>query len=159
VVRPLISLGIISGMWIKGFCRLDANRFDIMRVGVVIHCRKEDLMADTGLLGPHPLNSNRIDGYVGDGIGAYALGSANINGGLDVRYVGRSDNDLNTRLKNWIGSYTHFKFGHFKTREGAFNHECRMFHDFGGVQGLDNSIHPARPAGATYGCPHCRMFD
>jgi hypothetical protein len=115
-------------------------------------------MADTGLFGPHSLTTALIDAHVGVGIGAYALGTKNANGGLGVRYVGRSDNDLNDRLKKWTGKYTHFKYGHFDTVQKAFNHECKMFHDFGGVPGLDNSIHPDRPKGATYTCPYCKAL-
>lgn len=110
-------------------------------------------MANTGLFGPHALTTEKIDAHVGTSIGAYALGRDAGNGLLNVSYVGRSDNDLNDRLKDWVGSYAAFKYGHFQTVKAAFEHECKMFHDFGGTAKLDNDIHPARPKGTNYDCP------
>jgi hypothetical protein len=112
-------------------------------------------MARTGLHGPHALNEKTIDANVSANIGAYALGRMN-NDTFYVDYVGRSDTDLNKRLKDWIGKYPSFKYGHFDTVQIAFVRECRMYHDF---SGLDNSVHPARPRGASYGCPDSNCTD
>ena len=110
-------------------------------------------MAETGLFGAYALTERKIDEYVSADIGAYALGFVNA-GQFHVRYVGRSDDDLNGRLKYWIGSYSAFKYGHFERVEDAFAKECQMFHDFGGDRGkLDNDIHPARPKGVRCDCP------
>jgi hypothetical protein len=88
-------------------------------------------------------------------IGAYAFGHLT-NNFFYVDYVGRSDNDLNARLKNWVGKHPVFKCGHFNTVRAAFERECHMCHDF---SGLDKSVHPARPNGATYGCPNSNCTD
>lgn len=110
-------------------------------------------MPSTGLFGPHSLDTKTIDDKVGTALGAYALGYVNAEGAFVVKYAGRSDNDLNKRLKDWVGDYASFKYGHFKTVEAAFECECRIFHDFGGTGSLDNDIHPARPKGTDHDCP------
>jgi hypothetical protein len=111
-------------------------------------------MAVTGLHGPRPLTEKDIDAVVvGVGTGAYTLGR-DTGPTFYVDYVGRSDNDLNGRLKQWVGTkYTHFKYGFFPTAKDAFLKECRLFHDFGGTEKLDNKVHPARPEGTTLSCP------
>lgn len=89
----------------------------------------------------------------GTGPGAYALGRQ-VGETFYVDYVGRSDADLNGRLKDWVSSkYTHFKHGFLETAKAAFEHECKMFHDFGGTAKLDNKVHPARPQGTNPKCP------
>jgi hypothetical protein len=122
---------------------------------------KGTIMPSTGLFGPHALDSKNIEAHVGAAIGAYALGYVNDQGTFIVKYVGRSDTDLNKRLKDWVGSYNSFKYGHFNSTKDAFAKECSMFHDFGGIGPLENSIHPARPSGARHACPHssCTVLD
>ena len=111
-------------------------------------------MATTGLHGPHLLTEKEIDAAVrGTGPGAYALGRQ-VEGTFYVDYVGRSDGDLNARLKQWAASkYIYFKYGFYDTAKAAFEKECRMFHDFGGTAKLDNKVHPARPEGTNLKCP------
>jgi hypothetical protein len=116
-------------------------------------------MPSTGLFGPHSLTAKDIDAHVGASIGAYALGYVNDESTFIVKYVGRSDTDLNARLKNWVGDYKAFKYGHFDSTNGAFNKECHMFHDFGGTSSLDNSVHPARPSGSSHACPNGNCTD
>lgn len=112
-------------------------------------------MAETKLFGPHVLAENVIDAAVkGIGPGAYALGRHD-GSTFFLRYVGRSDGDVNGRLKQWAGKYTHFKYAFFPTSLAAFEKECHMFHDFGGSAKLDNKVHPARPQGTTWKCPCC----
>lgn len=115
-------------------------------------------MPSTGLTGPYALTEKNIDANVNASIGAYALGYVNSDDVFIVKYVGRSDDDLNGRLKDWIGSYKSFKYGHFNTKKAAFEKECHMYHDF---RGLDNDIHPARPKGLDYDCPvsDCDALD
>ncbi len=116
-------------------------------------------MASTGLNGPHELTEKNIDDNVSASIGAYALGHVD-SGTFYVDYVGRSDTDLNDRLKDWVGTkYKSFKYDHFNTKKAAFEKECHMFHDFGGTQKLDNKIHPDRAEGASWECPVCNIFD
>jgi hypothetical protein len=110
-------------------------------------------MATTGLFGPHHLTNAGIDGAVrGVGPGAYALGTSDTAGNLTVRYVGRSDDDLNARLKQHLGKYQHFKYAFFPTAKAAFDKECALYHDF---KPSDNAIHPARPQGSMLRCPVC----
>lgn len=85
--------------------------------------------------------------------GAYALGYTNDKGSFVVSYVGRSDDNLASRLSNWVGQYDQFKAGYFDSPKQAFEKECKMFHDFGGTKSLDNKIHPARPANSGWKCP------
>lgn len=113
-------------------------------------------MAETGLFGPHPLTEAHIDKYVSQAIGVYALGHTASNGAFYPKYVGRSDVDLNDRLKDHVGSYAQFKYGHYETVKAAFDKECNMYHDF--KPQLDNTIHPDRPKGTNYKCPRCNVL-
>jgi hypothetical protein len=113
-------------------------------------------MPSTGLHGPWPLTEKDIDAVVrGVGAGAYALTREGTEPTFIVNYVGRSDNDLRGRLKQWVNSrYTHFKYGFLPTSTDAFLKECHLYHDFGGPEGkLDNEMHPARAQGTTWSCP------
>lgn len=116
---------------------------------------QENNMPSTGLHGPHGLTTATIDTVVkGVGPGAYALGR-NTSTGFYVDYVGRSDTDLNDRLKDWVTSkYTDFMYGFLPSAKDAFLKECQLYHDFGGgTQNLDNDVHPARPQGTNLTCP------
>jgi hypothetical protein len=110
---------------------------------------------ETGLHGPWPLTEKDIDNVVkGLGAGAYILTREPINPTFFINYVGRSDDDLNGRLKKWVGTkYTHFMYGFLPSAKDAFLKECRLFHDCGGVAKLDNKIHPAVPEGTSWRCP------
>ncbi len=112
-------------------------------------------MASTGLSGPYTLSGDKILATVtsNGNPGAYALGRTNSANTFIVSYVGRSDTDIAARLQDWVGSYEQFKFGYFSTAEAAFVKECNLYHDFS--PGLDNSVHPAKPAGSKSKCPRC----
>ena len=116
-------------------------------------------MPSTGLtIGPYGLSSKNVDAAImRTSPGAYALGHMNASGELVVYYVGRSDGDLNGRLKQHAaaGTYSAFKADYTGSMKAAFDWECRMFHDF---PGLDNAVHPARPAGSNWTCPRCKTF-
>jgi hypothetical protein len=116
-------------------------------------------MPHSGLFGPHPLNEGTIDAIVkGTGAGAYALGRE-ASGTFYISYVGRSDSDVNKRLKDHVGKYSNFKYAFYtKSANDAFLAECRLFHDFGAYS-LDNKVHPARPQGTAWKCPHCTALD
>lgn len=95
--------------------------------------------------GPHELSNNQIDKVVKKGsIGNYALGYSK-NSSFYVKYVGRSDDDLNSRLKKWVGKYDQFKFSYANSPQGAYEKELRNFNDFGGIDKLDNEITPDKP--------------
>jgi chaperonin GroEL (HSP60 family) len=119
-------------------------------------------MASLEMLGPHSLSATEIDTHVTKkSIGNYALGYVREDGAFIVQYVGRSDIDLNARLKQHatVGKYTMFKYSYAKSKRAAFEKECQNFHDFGGTENLGNDIHPDRPAGSEWKCPYCSNFD
>lgn len=115
-------------------------------------------MANTGLNGPYQLSSEKIDEVVTKtSPGTYVLERSSNPDSFIVDYVGRSDNDVNGRLKKWVGvkGYKRFKFGYFNSPKAAFEKECDIYHDFGN---LDNDIHPQRPEGTNWQCPRCDTF-
>lgn len=118
-------------------------------------------MASLNMVGPYPLNEHEIDLQIKKGIpGNYAYGYLNEDERFFVQYVGRSDEDLNSRIRHGIGQYKMFKYSYAKGSKEAFEKECINYHDFGGEEGiLDNNIHPDRPDGADYGCPVCDIYD
>jgi len=76
-----------------------------------------------------------------------------------VKYVGRSDDDLNARLKRWVDSkYSYFEFEYCSSPKAAFVKECTLYHYHGGSEKLDNKIHPQRPANSDWQCPVCNIF-
>jgi len=116
-------------------------------------------MPTTGLRGPYSLDNETIDRVVNQtSAGAYALGYINEEGLFVPTYVGRSDNDINKRLKDWVGSkYSHFKFEYYNSPKAAFLKECNLYHDW--IQQLDNKQHPERPDGTDWKCPQCDIFN
>jgi len=89
--------------------------------------------------------------------GNYALGYVS-NSTFHVRYVGRSDTDVNSRLKSWVGKdsrYKQFKYSYATSSKEAFEKECKNYHDSGGSESLDNKDHPQRPEGTNWKCPIC----
>jgi len=75
-----------------------------------------------------------------------------------VHYVGRSDNDVNSRLKDHVGEYPKFKFDYFDSPKAAFEKECDIWHDFGGSEGkLGNKAHPDKPEVTDWKCPRCNI--
>jgi len=102
--------------------------------------------------GSYSLNEKTIDAQVLPNVrGNYALGKTNERGTFVVGYVGRSDNDLNARLKQWIGKTTEpeFKFSYAPTPKAAYEKECSNWHDFT----PRSQIHPARPEKSDWKCP------
>ena len=89
--------------------------------------------------------------------GNYALGYMS-DGAFVVEYVGRSDSDLNKRLKDWVGHYKKFKYSYAGSPKAAFEKECENYHDFGEKERLNNDIHPARPDDSSWKCPNCDTF-
>jgi hypothetical protein len=106
--------------------------------------------------GPFPLDADVIDLEVpADEKGAYALGSLTKKNSIIVLRIGRSDSDLNGRLKSYLtdpayDECTHFFFELFPTRKKAFEAECFLFHDYDPDL---NENHPGRPEGTDYCCP------
>jgi hypothetical protein len=119
----------------------------------------EKIMPLIDMTGPYPLTEEDIDSRFQEKIGNYALGVAAKNI-MAVKYVGRSDTNLNQRLKDHLGEegYNAFEFAYTGNPELAYRKECRDFHAFvdrGFI--LDNKIHPDKPKGAslTLVCPVC----
>lgn len=103
-------------------------------------------MASLNMEGSYQLIREKVDEVVtSTSPGNYALGYVR-NNTFYVCYVGRSDDDVNGRLKDWVGKkpnrYTHFMFSYAASSEAAFEKECRNYHDFGENEKLDNEYHP-----------------
>lgn len=115
-------------------------------------------MATLGMDGPYKLDTKTIDKQVARAsAGNYALGSDG-DGRFRVNYVGRSDSDVGSRLKSWVGtsSQPQFKFIYATSPKTAFEKECHNYHDFTPPA---NKSHPDRPAGSGWKCPRCRIFE
>jgi hypothetical protein len=116
------------------------------------------MMASLEMQGAFDLTNVKIDELITKAcVGNYALGliSPKTNKFV-VKYVGRSETDLNARLKQHVGKHPKFKFSLAATPLEAFQKVCRNFHDFGGVKKLGNSIHPTPPAETGWTCPCCK---
>lgn len=114
-------------------------------------------MANLGLQGPFSHNNETIDETVKHTApGNYALGATNAGGTFIVKYVGRSDVDLNQELKVRLDKgHPQFKAAYASSAKEAFEKECSNFHDFGGTKSLENEIHPAKPKNSNWRCPYC----
>ena len=120
-------------------------------------------MASLNMEGPYRLTKEKIDEVVTrKSPGNYGLGYVR-DDIFYVCYVGRSDDDVNERLKQWVGEksnrYTHFKFSYATSPKTAFEKECRNYHNFGKSDKLDNEYHPQRPEETNWKCPVCDIFD
>lgn len=115
-------------------------------------------MKSLGMGQSHRFLRENIDRFVKKSqIGNYALGYVEA-GIFYVCYVGRSDTDLNLRLKEHLdenSDYEFFKFKFAKTVIDAYEMECRNYHDF---PNNNNKIHPEKPKGyiKRCKCPVCR---
>jgi hypothetical protein len=119
--------------------------------------QEKTTMASLEMEGPYNLDKNTIDTEVTKiSPGNYALGEKNDKGVLIVSYVGRSDSDVNERLKHWVDAsqYPMFGFSYADSAQKAFEKECQYYHEFG-PESLDNINHPARPDGTKWPCPVC----
>ncbi len=112
-------------------------------------------MASLNMKGPFNLDEATIDSEVSKtSAGNYALGKKNDKGTFLVNYVGRSDSDVNDRLKYWAKKSNSplFKFSYTTSSKLAFEKECNNYHDFSPPS---NDIHPDKPNGTDYKCPVC----
>ena len=118
-------------------------------------------MPSLEMQGSYDLTNDSIDKVITKtSAGNYALGRIDkADKKFIVSYVGRSDSDLNTRLKQHVGKYPLFKYSYASSPKAAFENECKNFHDFGGTNKLGNDIHPDRPANTNWECPYCNNFD
>jgi len=116
-------------------------------------------MPSSGLKGPHALDEKTIDEIITKkSPGAYIIVYTKEKT-FYVLYVGRSDKDLNKRLKEHIDEkekYKQFKYDYYDSAKAAYEKECKLWHDFGGPEGkLDNKNHPDKPEGSNWKCPVC----
>ena len=115
-------------------------------------------MPSLNMKGPFPFTSHDVDLQITrQQVGNYALGYVNEKKEFVVKYVGRSDTDVNDRIKAHLQKgYTHFKFSYATSSKAAFEKECQNYHDFGGKEKLDNDIHPDLPdKSKKWKCPVC----
>jgi len=109
--------------------------------------------------GPFDFNDFTIDTTVKlKSPGVYLLGYS-MNNTFFVERVGRSDTNLNARLKSaeYRGNFRQFKARYCPSAEQAFHEECALWHAYG--TGKGNPYHPARPAGINIRCKHCTIFN
>ncbi len=121
-------------------------------------------MASTGMNGPFALTRVCINEVVTKiSAGVYALGYVNQAGNFVIRYIGRSDSNLNERLNQWVDAkkeYLQFKAEYSLSAVAAFKRECNLYHVFEGHNGkLDNDIHPDRSKNDLSVCDGCYLFD
>lgn len=110
--------------------------------------------------GKYPLTDISINGTVPTAPGAYIL----VNSSNNAVYVGRSDTDLNGRLKNhlsgneensWIqrSSPTDYYFEVVVDSQEAYKLECEWFHKY---RPNCNTAHPAKMFNGWI-CPICGL--
>ncbi len=100
------------------------------------------------LSGPYPIN--QLDSYITrSSPGVYILSKD----GKTSAYVGRSDTDLPSRIKQSAKegfAYTYFWFEYVASPQEAYFKECEYFHRYNHP---DNINHPAAPFGTNWKCP------
>ncbi len=106
--------------------------------------------------GPHTLTFDRVVQVLPKArSGVFTLGYVDPEGRFRVQSVGRDDYDVRARLCELIGSSVMFKFSTLPSAREAFELECELFHKF---RPPSTFIHPARPRGTDWQCPHCLQF-
>ena len=109
-------------------------------------------MALPALIGPHTLSVSIVDQVSRSKVaGVYVL-SARVGGDINVRRVVRSDDDLASALKEFVGLYSHFSCASATSPRNAYEMECELFH---AEKPPENTSHPVRPLGADWTCPTC----
>lgn len=110
----------------------------------------------TPLKGPHALSFDALQRVLPKArTGIFALGYVDPEGRFRVQSVGRDDYDVRARLSELIGSSTMFKFAVMANSREAFEKECALFHE---LRPPSTIIHPIRPRGTDWQCPHCLLL-
>jgi hypothetical protein len=113
-------------------------------------------MKTQSMKGPHALSFDTLESVLPKSrTGIFSLGYVDQAGRFRVESVGRDDVDLRARLCELIGSSAMFKFATLATVREGFEYECELFH---ALRPPANIIHPGRPAGTDWQCPHCLQF-
>lgn len=111
-------------------------------------------MANRVFCGPFDLKKEIVREKVPQKKGNYLfLSSSRV-----VKYVGRSDSDLQTEILQQMDTYradgcTQFKYSLADSVKDAYETECRDYHNHGEKEKLNNRYHPDEPAGHHYPCP------
>lgn len=109
-----------------------------------------------GTLGPLPLSKEAISEGVAPGKpGHFLIGSLHESGGLIPKQIGRSSDDLYSKLEEALGLETHFMAHIDSDARAAFIGECKLYHLFGKQIGK----HPLRTFEEGWGCPKCGIFN
>ena len=110
------------------------------------------------MIGPYKLNLDNIDQLIrAERPGNYMLGGLSNNKFVPC-YVGRSETNLNERLKDWVGKYNYFVFCLSPSIQDAFYKECHNYHLNIKLFKLDNDVHPVRPDSKDWKCPICNIY-
>lgn len=100
------------------------------------------------LMGPYSIDS--VDLYVSRiSPGIYILS----RDGRTAAYVGRSDTDVASRIKQSANEgygYSHFWFEYDTSPRNAYLKECEYYHKYNPPH---NTKHPAVPFGTNWRCP------
>ncbi len=102
---------------------------------------------------PDVLTHEKIEGAIRPKTpGFYVLGTLGENKVMSVTYVGRSDDDLATKLKRHVGNYAAFAYATAESALLAYQGECRLYH---ALKPSKNVMHPVRKRGDEWACPVC----
>jgi len=102
--------------------------------------------------GPFPLVPSQLNLRVPCGSrGVYCVGKTPGR----VNRVGRADRDLNGELKTLEADYHFFWYETVLTPRETYREQCRAFHKYYGMGGLDSDEHPVPPARVEDRCPVC----
>jgi hypothetical protein len=114
-------------------------------------------MPKLGMRGPYDLNPSKVDEVVRSHVpGVFATGYTKETGAFVVRYIGRSDSDVRSELRaQEMDETARFKWVEAASAHSAFEAQCRLYHDFGGNDALENEYHPYAPDGTNWRCPVC----
>ena len=83
--------------------------------------------------------------------GIYVL-SAKAGDTFTTQRIGRSDDDIASALKGFIGLYSHFSWAHASSPRHAFEMECALYH---AEKRPESTSHPAKTNGTDWVCPVC----
>jgi hypothetical protein len=98
-------------------------------------------MSLTDLRGPFLLTAENIRIAVTATLpGAYALGHTDDTGTFIVEKVGRSDESINKKLRDFADCYMQFSYEYYPSAIAAFERECDLHHKFMVVRRSDRPV-------------------
>ncbi|MDI3298695.1 MAG: hypothetical protein QJR08_05955 [Bacillota bacterium] len=106
------------------------------------------------LTGPLPLETDQLD-RLERKPGVFVL----YDGAGNVTAWGRDDADLPARLRTFGSPHRAFAYRLTETSKEAFTLECILYHEAGGAFAHQGLEHPERPAGHSWRCPICSLYD